>query len=388
MMSPSFGAPAPRLLLALAAAVACGIALADGPPVAELDAFWAELARSVKTGDFKACVASYHPDAVLVIESKDRTEPIEAALARWEREFADTRDGSMTADLVSKVTRRLGDDTTAHETGMFRYTAQKRGGEPKVNYVPFESLLVKRDGRWMMVMEYQKDHATKAEWDALAASAATKDDAAIRPPAKGERIVFLGDSITQAGDKGRGYVVLVREAITKEMPDAGVEVLGAGISGHKVPDLEKRLDRDVIQKNPTTVVIYIGINDVWHSKRGQGTPKDVYEKGLRSLVERVRAAGGRVILCTPSVIGEKAVGDNPFDAMLDEYAGITRRVASEMKTGLIDLRKAFVDHLAKANTAGGEKGVLTNDGVHLHDAGNRFVADRMLEGLGLTPPAP
>jgi lysophospholipase L1-like esterase len=209
------------------------------------------------------------------------------------------------------------------------------------------------------------------------------DDTEVRPPAKGERIVFLGDSITQAGDKGRGYVVLVREAITEAMPDAGVEVLGAGISGHKVPDLEKRLDRDVIEKKPSTVVIYIGINDVWHSKRGQGTPKDVYEKGLRSLVERIRTAGSRVILCTPTVIGEKAVGENQFDTMLDEYAGITRSVAADMKTGLIDLRKAFVDHLAKANADGKEKGILTNDGVHLNPEGNRFVADRMLEGLGV-----
>ena len=209
------------------------------------------------------------------------------------------------------------------------------------------------------------------------------DDTEVRPPAKGERIVFLGDSITQAGDKGRGYVVLVREAIAEAMPDASVEVIGAGISGHKVPDLQKRLDRDVIEKKPTTVVIYIGINDVWHSNRGQGTAKDVYEKGLRNLVDRIRAAGSRVILCTPSVIGEKATGENSLDAMLDEYSDITRTVAADMKTGLVDLRKAFVDHLAKANPEGKEKGTLTNDGVHLNPEGNRFVADRMLEGLGV-----
>lgn len=223
---------------------------------------------------------------------------------------------------------------------------------------------------------------------AVAALLAVADDTEIRPPAKGERIVFLGDSITQAGNKGQGYVVLVREAIARELPDAGVEVIGAGISGHKVPDLEKRLERDVLEKKPTTVVIYIGINDVWHSKRGKGTPKDAFEKGLRSLVERIRAVGSRVILCTPSVIGEKASGDNPLDAMLDEYSGVTRKVAADMKTGLVDLRKAFVDHLATANPDGNEKGTLTSDGVHLNPEGNRFVADRMLEGLGMAVEVP
>jgi len=231
-------------------------------------------------------------------------------------------------------------------------------------------------------------HVAFAALVAMTTTLATADDAEIRPPAKGERIVFLGDSITQAGDKGRGYVVLVREAMAKELPDAGIEVIGAGISGHKVPNLESRLDRDVLEKKPTTVVIYIGINDVWHSKGGKGTPKDLFEKGLRSLVERIRAVGSRVILCTPSVIGEKATGKNPLDTMLDEYSVITRKVAADMKTGLVDLRKTFVDHLAKANPDGNEKGTLTGDGVHLNADGNRFVADRMLEGLGVAVDAP
>src|SRR3954452_5309748 len=49
---------------------------------------------------------------------------------------------------------------------------------------------------------------------------------------KGDRIVFLGDSITQAGAGPKGYVTLARKALD----DKGVEVIGAGISGNKVPD--------------------------------------------------------------------------------------------------------------------------------------------------------
>lgn len=218
---------------------------------------------------------------------------------------------------------------------------------------------------------------------AMAVPSARADDTATRLPAAGERIVFLGDSITQGGAGPGGYVTLVREAIAAALPDKGVEVLGAGISGNKVPDLEKRLDRDVLEKKPTTVIVYIGINDVWHSQRGQGTPKEAFEKGLRSLVERIRAAGARVILCTPSVIGEKPTGENPLDSMLDEYSAVTRGVAADLKTGLLDLRKAFVAHLATANATKADKGTLTTDGVHLNAAGNRFVADRMLEALGV-----
>lgn len=208
------------------------------------------------------------------------------------------------------------------------------------------------------------------------------DDTVVRELRTGERIVFLGDSITQGGDQPGGYVALVREAIKTRFPITGIEVIGAGISGNKVPDLETRLDRDVLAKKPTTVVIYIGINDVWHSKTKNGTSPDRFEKGLRSLVERIRVSGARVLLCTPSAIGEKAVGTNELDGMLADYSDITRKVAVDLETGFLDLRKAFMDQVAKLNKNNSDKGVLTTDGVHLNPAGNQFVADRMLEALG------
>jgi lysophospholipase L1-like esterase len=205
--------------------------------------------------------------------------------------------------------------------------------------------------------------------------------AAEQPLKKGERILFLGDSITQAGAAPSGYVTIVKEALAKKHPDLGIEVIGAGISGNRVPDLEDRLDRDVIQKKPTLVVIYIGINDVWHSQNGRGTSKSDYEQGLRRIVKRIQEAGARVVLCTPSVIGEKHDGTNSLDAMLEEYSQISRTVAADAHARLIDLRKQFVAHLKSSNKDNAGKGLLTDDGVHLNAAGNRFVAERMLEAL-------
>jgi lysophospholipase L1-like esterase len=199
----------------------------------------------------------------------------------------------------------------------------------------------------------------------------------IGPLASGERVVFFGDSITQAGDDPGGYVDLVRLAIQAHLPGHGVGVFGAGVGGNKVRDLDQRLERDVLARHPTRVVVYVGINDVWHSLRGQGTPKDVFETTLRGLVARIRDGNSRAILCTPSVIGERPVPGNPLDAMLEAYSAVTRSVAAGMRTGLVDLRTAFTAHLATANAAGREHGLLTTDGVHLNAAGNRFVADRM-----------
>lgn len=203
----------------------------------------------------------------------------------------------------------------------------------------------------------------------------------------GERIVFLGDSITQAGAGPGGYVTLVQESLAKSHPDLKIEVLGAGISGNRVPDLEKRLERDVLAKKPTLVVIYIGINDVWHSLQGRGTPKPEFEAGLKRIIGQIRDAGARVVLCTASVIGEKRDGSNDLDAMLDEYCQVSRQVAEETKSQLLDLRKEFLAYLKQHNSDNATQNVLTTDGVHLNEAGNRFVADRVLEALGAGPAA-
>ncbi len=213
-------------------------------------------------------------------------------------------------------------------------------------------------------------------WCGATAQAGLKD---------GETIVFLGDSITQAGAGETGYITVFRQTLEKARPNSGIKIIGAGISGNRVPNLEARLDQDVLSHKPNVVVIYIGINDVWHSKNGRGTSAADYEQGLRNLVKRCRDAGARVILATPSVIGEKHDGSNELDGMLEQYSAISRKVATETETTLLDLRAAFLNYLREYNTAGQEQGVLTTDGVHLNDAGNRFVAVRMLEATGEVP---
>lgn len=199
--------------------------------------------------------------------------------------------------------------------------------------------------------------------------------------AAGDKLVFLGDSITQAGAGPDGYIKIFETELAKQHPSTKVDVIGAGISGNRVPDLEGRLERDVLAKKPTAVVIYIGINDVWHSQNGRGTSKEDFEKGLRRIIAKLKDAKAKVFLCTASVIGEKHDGSNPLDKMLDEYCAISRAVAADTKVRLIDLRKAFVDHLKANNNANADKNILTTDGVHLNKQGNQFVAEQMLTGL-------
>jgi lysophospholipase L1-like esterase len=201
------------------------------------------------------------------------------------------------------------------------------------------------------------------------------------PLRSGEVIAFVGDSITQQGTRPGGYVWLIEHALAKHHVGQNVKLIKAGVSGHRVPHVQARLDRDVLAHKPTVVFIYIGINDVWHSERDEGTPKDQYESGLRDLLKRTLATGAAVVLATPSVIGEKTDGTNKLDEMLDEYCHLSRKVAGEMGVTLCDLRAAFLAVLKEKNPDNRSANLLTRDGVHLNAAGNRLVAEEAAQAI-------
>lgn len=204
----------------------------------------------------------------------------------------------------------------------------------------------------------------------------------IQPILAQSRIIFLGDSITEAGASPGGYVALVADSL--QVLDPAITVIGAGISGNKVPDLLARLNEDVLVQEPTHVVIYIGINDVWHHFEFEdvtGTDPDTFQAGLKELVDRVEEADASVLLCTPSVIGEDTESYEEVNLRLKQYAQLTRSVAEEKGAYLCDLRTAFESYLSQHNQGKAYDGVLTSDGVHLNEDGNRFVANFMIQEL-------
>jgi len=196
-----------------------------------------------------------------------------------------------------------------------------------------------------------------------------------------DRIIFLGDSITQSGVLPHGYITLLSMQLAKHCPELDISLIGTGINGHRVPHCQKRLDRDVLQKNPSIVVLYIGVNDVWHWQHDRGTTTTDFEAGLRDIVVRIQTTGARVIICTPSVIGEKVDATNRYDRMLDEYADISRIIAQQSGSQLLNLRQSFMAYLTKHNPHNLEEGILTSDGVHLNKHGNSFLSRLLLEAL-------
>jgi lysophospholipase L1-like esterase len=196
-----------------------------------------------------------------------------------------------------------------------------------------------------------------------------------------QRVVFFGDSITQAGVSPTGYITVLGNLIAQKGLKDQYELVGAGISGNKIYDLYLRMEDDVLAKNPTTVVIWVGVNDVWHKKNGTGTDAPKFEQFYNAIIKKLQAKNINVLMCTPAAIGEKIDFSNELDGDLNKYANIIRSVATKNNCALVDLRKAFLAFNLANNAKNEDKGILTSDGVHLNDKGNLLVADEMMKAL-------
>lgn len=192
----------------------------------------------------------------------------------------------------------------------------------------------------------------------------------------GEKLAFLGDSITQGGkSKPGGYVNLVNHALATN--DVKIEVIGAGISGHKSNQMLARLDNDVLSKKPQWMTLSCGVNDVWHGAKGV-TLED-YKKNITAIVEKAQAANVKVILLTSTMIGEDQA--NPNNQKLIPYNEFLRTLAKEKNCLLADLNADMQAAVIKANTPG--KNALTGDGVHMAFPGDMMMATGILKVLGL-----
>lgn len=153
-----------RALALLIVTAANPIAAQDQVSV-ELDRLWDRVVESVRTGDHGLYLSTYHPDAIFVSArrgiSRTVADDVAANLDAWRA----TAEGRAERDLEFRFTRRIHNETSAHESGMFRYSSLEDGTR-SVATIHFTAALVKVDGVWLQLLEYQDSDATDAEWEA------------------------------------------------------------------------------------------------------------------------------------------------------------------------------------------------------------------------------
>jgi lysophospholipase L1-like esterase len=207
----------------------------------------------------------------------------------------------------------------------------------------------------------------------------------------GKRVVFLGDSITQAGE----YIGFTTYFLEKLYPNKDFDLLGLGLASETLsglseeghaggkfprPCLFERLDRLLTRARPDVVFACYGIND------GIYQPLDnarftAFQNGVDKLIERCKAAGvSQIVLVTPPIYDFRPKsGELDYDAVLTEYAKweLTRKAPG---VEVIDL------HTAMRQARDGRATPFSNDRVHPGEDGHLQIAQTILAALGVSAP--
>ncbi|MBC8352356.1 MAG: lipolytic protein G-D-S-L family [Planctomycetes bacterium] len=211
---------------------------------------------------------------------------------------------------------------------------------------------------------------------------------------KGDTVLFQGDSITDAGrDRnsqgksnharalGTGYPMLLGPELLRDHASLGLQVYNRGISGHKVPDLDKRWQEDTIDLKPALLSILIGVNDIWHKLAGRydGTVSD-YETGFAALLARTREAlpDVTIVVCEPFVLRCGAINDTWFPEF-DQRRAAAKKVAVNAKTIWVPFQAMFDEAVA----AGTAPNYWAGDGVHPSLAGHSLMAQTWRKVVGI-----
>ena len=191
----------------------------------------------------------------------------------------------------------------------------------------------------------------------------------------GQKVAFMGDSITQFGwDRPGGYVHLVAEAL--ESAGVKIAVVPAGISGNTSRNMLDRVDKSVISQKPDWMTLSCGVNDVWHHDASH-VDLEPYKANITAIVDKAQAAGIKVVILTATVIQES---DNPDNQALAPYNDFLRQLAKERNLPLADLNAMCWKSL-KSDPSNH----LTVDGVHMNPLGNMLMARGVLEAFGMAP---
>jgi len=202
-------------------------------------------------------------------------------------------------------------------------------------------------------------------------------------------ILFQGDSITDVGrDRnnknandtaalGHGYALLAASQLLNKYPAKRLKVYNTGISGNRVPDLQKRWQEDTLAINPTVLSILIGVNDFWRTiDRGAQTTVEEYKSQYKQLLQETLQKLPNVKLIIGEPFAVKGVGHitEAWYPKFLAYQESAREIAKEFGAVLIPYQKIFDN--AQKNAPGA---YWAADGVHPTLAGAQMMASAWMD---------
>lgn len=204
----------------------------------------------------------------------------------------------------------------------------------------------------------------------------------------GQKILFIGDSITACGRRapqspyGDGYVAEVVRWMTAAHPELGLKFENRGVNGDTTRDLLARWGADVLEEKPDWLFIKIGINDVWRlfdELMLEAVRQDEFKDNYTRLIER--ALGGtraHIVLIEPFLV--ETDHSERFRRLVMPYQQTVAHLAELYELGLVRLQPAFdraLLHLPAVE--------LSEDRVHPTPLGHMLIAQQVLAYCGFEP---
>ena len=229
------------------------------------------------------------------------------------------------------------------------------------------------------------------------------------PPLGKQRVLWLGDSITQAGD----YVTFVQYELERMYPATRFDIVSIGLSSETVsclsekshpfprPCVQERLQRALKLVKPRIVVACYGMNDGIYAPQS-AQRMAAFQQGIFKLSTLVYMARAKLILLTPppfdalyahnvAAAGGTDFGfDHPYrgyDGVLADYAGWEDSLHGSTASVVLDLHTSINVYLSQRRELSPAVGFALKDGIHPDLAGHLFMARVILRGLGVTPSA-
>ena len=198
------------------------------------------------------------------------------------------------------------------------------------------------------------------------------------------RILFQGDSITDAGrDKrnyyhlGAGYPKFTAPLIKEKYPDTDFEFINLGISGNRTDQLFDRMYEDIILLNPDVVSILIGINDVWH-RHGHRieTTDEQFAANYRAILNRIKTqTNAKIMILAPFLLDSD--DKESWRPEVDSLLQIVRELADEYADAYIPLDKYFEPAVKEQPSPH----YYSGDGVHPNPNGAAFIAKHYVDAI-------
>jgi len=197
-----------------------------------------------------------------------------------------------------------------------------------------------------------------------------------------ERVLFQGDSITDAGRSrnggfGFGYAMMAKSFFENSFPRKNVCFLNRGMGGNKIKDLAIRWQQDCLDLKPDWVTLLIGINDVRERYlHGNPVPLHEFEKVYRDLLTQVAEnSQARLILCEPFLLPLNE-SISAWCEDLNPKRKLIRDLAGEFDALFIPLHQIFVE-----NSHDRSPDFWASDGIHPTLPGHGLIAQSWLETI-------